>query len=151
MKELLKKALSELAALPYHNTKKTIEKTEHFNGWPSVEELIETAKATGIPLDKLSIGTEECNTLGGSSDIHLSWDVEVDKTEEEIAKAIKERFNKGAWKYVYETLTADGYKRTPCSTSEFRKFDQYNLHDLYHAEEWDILEAYYSLRFKKED
>lgn len=150
MKELIKKALSELENLPYSSTKKTVERKLDLDNYPSVAEISKLAEKVGLPLNKIFIGTEECNTLGGASDVYLAWDEQVDKSKEEIALDVKKRFNNGAWKRVYDMLTANGFTRTSCSTSEFKKFDQYNVHDLYYAGEWDILEAYYSLRFKKE-
>lgn len=151
MKHLIKEALAGLANLPYSSTKKTVQENKGFNGYPTVEELIEVAQEINIPINKISVTTEECYTLGSYSDICLTWDVEVDKTEKEIAADIKTRFNRGAFKRVYDILIPNGYKRTSSSTSEYKKFDQYNVYDLYYAEEWEILEAYYLLAFKKDE
>lgn len=74
---------------------------------------------------------------------------EVDKTEEEIEKEKIAQFNRRAWTYVYEVLTKFGYKRTPCSTSKFKEFDDTTVFDMYKNKEYDRLVEYYSLRFKR--
>ena len=150
MKDLLKKALGDLASLPYTSTKKTIEKKIYLDDY-SLSEVIKKAEAVGVSFDKISVETDEADTLGVTNPIYLSYPVEVDMTKADIEKDIKYRFNRGAFKRVYDALTPNGYKRISSSSVKHREFSQYNVYDLYMAGDFDALEAYYSLFFKKNE
>jgi hypothetical protein len=93
--------------------------------------------------------TEEYNTLGGDVEVCLAYTIDVPTTEKDKLKFKKDKFRNIAWKYVFDTLISNGYKRVGCYSSEFKEFDDTTVYDMYINKEFDRLTKYYSLSFKK--
>jgi len=93
--------------------------------------------------------TEECNTLGGYVEVCLAYTIDVPTTEKDKLNFKRERFRNIAWKFVFDTLISNGYKRVGCYSNEFKEFKDTTVYDMYINKEFDRLTKYYSLSFKK--
>lgn len=81
----------------------------------------------------------------------LSWDVKVPNMEEDRVKYIADKFNKGtAFKFVYNKLISNGYKRIGFNSTYLKEFKNTTPYDMFINKEMDKLVKYYSLFFKKD-
>lgn len=152
MKELIIKALDDayqhlITIVP--QTKPQSINSESIRGL-TVSELIKFAKDNNMP----EYATIELvpNSYDGFEDVVLSYCVPIPTTEKDNVAFIKRKFNNNAaWYRVYNTLTANGYKRVGYNTGLLKPFDKTTVYDMYMNKEFDRLVEYYSLPFKKED
>ena len=82
-------------------------------------------------------------------DIILEWTVDVPTTDEDKDNYVRDRFNASAFKNVYDALTTNGYTRVGYSTGLLKEFKDTTIYDMFIEEDFDRLEKYYSLPFKK--
>ena len=80
------------------------------------------------------------------NDITLSWEVNVAMSSSEILKLRQKRFTGVAFKFVYDVLTKNNYKRKGSNSSLFKKFK--SVYTMYNNKEYDNLVKYYSLSFE---
>jgi len=103
-------------------------------------------KSYNIPEDAYFHGID--NGYDGFSKFVLCYDIEVPTTEKEKENFVRQRFSTVAFKYVYELLTINGYKRVGYNTGLLKEFDDTTVYDMYLKQDFDRLEKYYSLSFK---
>lgn len=89
--------------------------------------------------------------LGNNEDgeFCIFYDVEYPTSENEKIIFCKKGFNSVAWKFIYEYLTTNGYKRTGFNSGLLKEFDDTTVYDMYIAKDFDRLCKYYSLSFIK--
>ena len=80
-------------------------------------------------------------------DIQLTWDVYVPTSEKDDIQHTKRMFNNISFKYVYQSLTQNGYRRIGCDTLCLRKFKDTTAYDMYMESDYDRLVDYYCLYF----
>jgi hypothetical protein len=146
MKELLKTALDDAK----EKLEKQIPKTKNQVKEICIDEvnpsnLASFMEENRVPSDAV-FSSNEC-----SDETFLYWTVKVPTTESDKEQYRRNRFDSIAWTYVYGSLTHNGYKRTGCWSSEFKKFDDTTVYEMYMNKDFDRIEKYYSLRFKKID
>ena len=56
----------------------------------------------------------------------------------------RKRFTDVAWKFVYESLIKNGYKRIGFNSALFKSFDDTTVYDMYIDKDFDRLVKYYS-------
>jgi intergrase/recombinase len=83
-------------------------------------------------------------------DIVLAWEIDIPTTEKDKLSFKRKRFTNIAWKFVYDLLIKNGYKRVGYNTSLLKEFDDTTVYDMYINEDFDRLVKYYSLPFVKE-
>lgn len=155
MKELIKIALDiihEELQNKLPKTKKTKKKLKSIN-ISSIDplELGEFIENNEIP-DNAYFSVSDCD--GGIMSYNepcLDWYIDIPTTEEDKLKYYKDRFNKTAWHSVRPILLDNGYKRTHFNSVKFREFKNTSIVEMYTNKDFDKLEQYYSLYFKKED
>ena len=80
-------------------------------------------------------------------EIGLSWEIDVPTTDSDKLKFKRKRFTGVAWKFIYETLTKNEYKRKGFNTGLLKEFDNTTIYDMYQNKELDRLIKYYLLSF----
>lgn len=145
MKDLLIQALTDAFALFEKQIPKTKTETKEI----SIEnvkplDIVGFMKEKGIPDDAYFVGPEE-----GQYGVFLSWDVQVPTTEADKVKFAKKQYRNVAWQYVYKLLTANGYKRIPYDSRNFKQFNDTTVYNMFREKNFDRLVEYYSGHFKK--
>ena len=79
----------------------------------------------------------------------LSWNESVATTDEEKHKYVVRRFDQVLWEFLYKRLTENGYTRTGCCSSIFKKYP--SVHEMYMDKDFERIEEFYLHRFKKID
>ena len=81
-------------------------------------------------------------------EILLCWEVEVPTTEDDKRRHIKSRFNNNvAWKYVHDSVTANGFKRVSFNSGRLREFSGTTAYDMFIEGDIKRLCDFYSLWF----
>lgn len=145
MKDLLIQALTDAFALFEKQIPKTKTETKEI----SIEnvkplDIVDFMKEKGIPDDAYFVGPEE-----GQYGVFLSWDVQVPTTEADKVKFAKKQYRNVAWRYVYKSLTENGYEKIPYDFPYFRKFGNTTVYDMFINKDFDLLVEYYSGYFTK--
>lgn len=145
MKDLLIQALTDAFALFEKQIPKTKTETKEI----SIEnvkplDIVDFMKEKGIPDDAYFVGPEE-----GQYGVFLSWDVQVPTTEADKVKFAKKQYRNVAWRYVYKSLTENGYEKIPYDFPYFRKFGNTTVYDMFINKDFDLLVEYYSGFFIK--
>ena len=144
MKELIAKALLEAFILlnKQEYTKKR-ECTSICVSTISPFELVDFLLENEIPKDCWF--TVDENQI----DVCVTYNIMVNATDTDILKRKRNRFQSIAFRYVYTTLIENGYKRVGFNTGLLKEFDDTTVYDMYMNNDWNRLEKYYSLYFKK--
>lgn len=148
MRELLISALDNAFILlnrQIRQSKKITKSISIFDVKPI--ELIKFIKDNNIPDDAYFDGSS--NGYSGYDDFLLSWEVEVPTTDKDKLHFCRKRFNGIAFKFIYDSLTSNGFKRIYPLTSVFRDYDDTSIYDMYVNKDFDRLEKYYSNYFAK--
>jgi len=105
-------------------------------------------KDNDIPDDAYFSGRD--NGYDAWDDILLSWVIDVPTTDDDKLKFRIKRFTTIAFKYVYDVLTSNGYKRVGYNSGLLKDFDDTTVYDMFINKDFDRLVKYYSLPFAKE-
>jgi len=124
-------------------------KAHYVGGCPSLAELTKEAEALGKDFSEVNVSTADSNGFDGT-EIYLSWEEKRNRTQKEIEAYKRKRFTNVAYRFVYDALTASGYKRVVYDTANLRRFDGTTIYDLFIEENYESLLDYYSLGFTKE-
>lgn len=146
MKELIIQALENCMT----KVNKGIPQTKRSYQFMSIKdvkphELTQFMIDNNVPDDAEFDGSD--NGYDGFDDIGLSWDIEVPTTDDDKISYVVNRFNSAAFKYVYDALTTNGYKRVGVNSGELRNFPN-TVYDMYVNKDYDLLVRFYSLFFK---
>lgn len=152
MKDLIKQALDNYMAkvLKQVPATKKYEKTINLDSHEVTPlKLVEFMKQHNIP-DHAEFGTDydECSISNGVSPI-LYWDIDVPTTEKDRTEFIKRRFNLTHFKFVYDLMKKHGYKRIGANSFEFKKYKDTTVYDMYMTKDWDRLEEWFKIFFRK--
>lgn len=148
MKDLMIEALDNAYILLEKQVPQTKKKSEFvsiLNTRPM--DLISFIKDNNVP-DDCCFGGKD-NGDDGWEDIGLCWDIDVPTTEKDRLNYKRKRFDDIAFKFVYNLLTSNGYKRVGFNSGLLKQFDDTTVYDMYMEKNFDRLEKYYSLRFGK--
>lgn len=110
-------------------------------------DLLTFMKENGVP-DDANFGGRN-NGYDGYDDFILYWFVDVPTTTKDHKQFAIKHFTNVAFKMIFDVMTANGYKRVGVNTSEFSKFKNFNIYELYLNGQIDLIVEYYSLYFKK--
>jgi hypothetical protein len=80
----------------------------------------------------------------------LSWTIDIATSDADKAKFKKDRFDSIAYKFVYDALTGNGYKRVGFNSGLLKDFADTTILDMYLNKDFDRLVKYYSLYFIKQ-
>jgi hypothetical protein len=159
MKELLKEAL-DLAVIKLESVTPQIKKKKNSISILDVSpiDLAKFMQENNIPNDAYFDGRD--NGYDAWNDILLSWEVDVPTSEKEKLEYKNRRFHDIAFKYVFDLLTTNGYKRisgqdigritykkTSNSISSIIMFDNKSVYEMYMDKELDKLVEYYTMYF----
>lgn len=146
MKELIKQALTEAYELFEKEIPQT--KTEIKTVMLNVEpiNIVSFMKDNDIP-DDAWFSTAEAEGFCNSSDACLCYRIKVPTTDKDKLKFKKEKFTQVAWKFVYDLLKKNNYKRVGYNTGLLDNFRDTTVYDMYIANDFDRLVKYYSLPF----
>ena len=78
----------------------------------------------------------------------LSWNESVPTTDKEQQAYIVRRFDQVVWGFLYKRLIENGYTRTGCCSSIFKKYP--TVYEMYLDNDIERIEEFYLHRFKKE-
>lgn len=106
-------------------------------------------KDSNIPSNAYFDGRD--NGYDAWDDILLSWIIDVPTTDGDKLKFRRKRFTHIAFKFVYDSLINNGYKRVGYNSGLLKDFDNTTVYDMYMAKDFDRLVKYYSLPFNKEE
>jgi len=148
MKNLIKDAL-DAAIIQVESRIPTTKKKYHYISVMDISPLkvTEFMKDNNIPDDAEFDG--RANGYDAWDDFGLSWTTDVPMTANDTLTAKKKRFNNAAFKFVYDKLTSNGYKRVGYNTGLLKEFDDTTAFDMYMDNDFDRLVRYYSLPFVK--
>lgn len=146
MKELLKQAL-DLAVIKLESITPQIKKKKNSISILDVNpiDLAKFMQENNIPNDAYFDGRD--NGYDAWNDILLSWDTDIPTTDLDKLKYKRKTFSTIAFKYVFDLLTTNGYKRVGYNSGLLKEFDDTTVYDMYINKEFDRLEKYYSLPF----
>lgn len=149
MKELITKALNEASEL----LDKQIPHTKKERRSISIED-VSPLELNRFMLDN-NIPSNASFSVEGDSEAFfvtsyacLEWDIRIPVTEKDRLEFKRRRFERIAWKAVYNILIAAGYKRRGFNSGLLKGFKDTNLYSLFVNGEYDRLVDYYSLMFK---
>jgi hypothetical protein len=148
MNELIIQALNDAHILLEKQTPQTKKKTESvsiINVKPL--DIPSFMNNNNIPNDAYFSGTD--NGYDAWNDIVLAWEIDIPTTEKDQLSYKRRRFTDVAFKFVYDSLTKNGYKRVGYNTSLLKQFDDTTVYDMYINKDFDRLVEYYSLPFIK--
>ena len=83
-------------------------------------------------------------------DFKLEWEIDLPTTDKDKLAFRKKRFTQIAWKYVYDSLIANGYERVGFDSGKLKEFYNTIIYEMYLAKDFDKLVKRYSLSFKKD-
>lgn len=112
-------------------------------------ELGDYMKDNNIPEDACFMTLEDDGAFGSNSPA-LCYDTDVSMTELDKLKFKRKRFTNIAFKFVYDELIENGYKRVGFNSGLLKEFENTTIYDMYVVSNFDMLENYYSLSFNKE-
>lgn len=105
-------------------------------------DLITFMKDNNIPNDCYFSGSDN-NGFG------VAWQIDIPTTEFDKVLFKNKRFIDIAFKFVYDLLTTNGYKRVGFNSGLLKQFDDTTVYTMYKAKDFDRLVKYYSLPFVK--
>ena len=149
MKDLIIKALDDALILlekRIPQTKKEIKYVNIEDVKPS--ELTQFMRDNNIPDDADFDGKP--NDYDSFDEVCLSFSVDIPTTEKDKLKFCRSAFTSIAWKFVYDLLIKNGYKRVGYNTASLKQFYGATVYDMYIDNDYDMLVKYYSLPFVKE-
>jgi len=149
MKDLIIKALDDALILlekRIPQTKKEIKYVNIEDVKPS--ELTQFMKDNNIPDDSYFGGKPV--KYEDYEQICLSFSVDIPTTEKDKLKFCRSAFTSIAWKFVYDLLIKNGYKRVGYNSALLKPFEWTTVYDMYIDNDYDMLVKYYSLPFVKE-
>lgn len=149
MKDLIIKALDDALILlekRIPQTKKEIKYVNIEDVKPS--ELTQFMKDNNIPDDADFDGKP--NGYDSFDEVCLSFSVDIPTTEKDKLKFCRSAFTSIAWKFVYDLLIKNGYKRVGYNSALLKPFEWTSVYEMYINNEYDSLVKYYSLSFVKE-
>jgi hypothetical protein len=148
MKDLIIKALNDA----YAKFDKTIPQTKKDAKFISISDvnpsdIVQFMKDNNVPNDATFGGAD--NGYDAWNDIGLCWDIDIPTTDKDKIKFKRGKFSTTAFKFVFDTLTANGYKRVGFNSGLLKQFDDTTVYDMYINNDYDRLVTYYSLSFTK--
>lgn len=149
MKDLIVKALDEA----FVTLEKQVPQTKKEYVYVNISDvtpvnLLQYMQENNIPLDASFAVEYEDSFIGNIMEPSLCYDIDVPTTDKDKLKFKKKRFTSIAWKYVYDSLLNNNYKREGYNTGLLKEFDNTTVYDMYINKEFDRLVKYYSLPFK---
>lgn len=108
-------------------------------------ELVKFMDDNNIPNDAWFGGKD--NGYDAFSEVCLCYHVDIPTTEKDKMEFRRKRFDGIAWKFIYELLLANGYKRISSYSNLFKEFDDTTIYDMYINKDFDRLVKRYSLQF----
>jgi hypothetical protein len=112
-------------------------------------DLLKFMQDNNIPENASFSTTHSEYAIGTTVNPCLYYYVDVKTTEKEKTDFIKNRFTSVAWKFVYDLLTNNGYKRVGFNSGLLKNFKDTTVYDMYIAKDFDRLVEYYSMPFQK--
>lgn len=112
-------------------------------------DLTNFMKTKNIP-DNANFTSTPNSYDGYDGDYKLEWEIDVPTTDKDVLAFKKKRFTQIAWKFVYDLLIANGYKRVGFDSGKLKEFDNITIYDMYLNNDFDMLVRRYSLSYKKE-
>lgn len=106
-------------------------------------------KENNVPDNAYFDGRENGYDGWNVGEVYLSWDIEIPTTEKDKLKFRRNRFTSLAFKFVYDKLTTNGYKRVGFNSGLLKEFNNTTVYDMLNNNEFDRLVKYYSLSFKR--
>lgn len=149
MKDLIIKALDDALILlekRIPQTKKEIKYVNIEDVKPS--ELTQFIKDNNIPDDAYFGGKP--NSYDSFDEVCLCYNVDIPTTEKDKLRFCRSAFTSIAWKYVFDLLIKNGYKRISYNSASLKQFDGTSVYEMYINNDYDLLVKYYSLSFVKE-
>lgn len=148
MKNLIMTALND-AYMKFGKTIPQTKKASHFISISDVNplDIAKFMKDNSIP-NTASFGGKD-NGYDAWDDIGLCWDIDVPTTDKDKLKFKKDKFSTTAFKFVFDILTTNGYKRVGFNSGLLKQFNDTTVYDMYINNDYDRLVAYYSLPFTK--
>ena len=83
-----------------------------------------------------------------AGEINLSWDVEIPTTKDDILNFKRKKFTNTAVKFIFDSLTNNGYGRVGFCSSLLDEFRNTSVYVMYMNKDYDKLVKYYSLYYK---
>lgn len=146
MKYLIRLALNDAFVVLDKRTPLTKTKTESMDIINvSPLDIASFMRDNNIPNDAYFDGRD--NGYDAWDAILISWDVAVPTTDKDKLIFKRDKFTGIAFKFVFDLLTTNGYKRVGYSTALLKQFDDTTLYDMYLNKDFDRLVKYYSLAF----
>lgn len=147
MKELLIQALNDAYRLL--ETQIPLTKTEYksisiVNVKPL--ELVPFMKSNNIPINGAYFNSGDGDDGSEYYEPVIRWEIVIPTTDKDKLEYKRNRFTALAWKYVYDLLTKNGYKRIPFNLG-LHQFKDTTVYDMYTSTNFDRLVDYYSLAF----
>jgi hypothetical protein len=118
----------------------------------SVEKIIEQGRFSEIKdqIKSYNVSEEEISMyVNNDNELIISFEIEEIKTEAEKIKEFIYYFNKRVYRFIYNEMIENGYKRVGFNSALLKPFDNINLYELYIHNDFETLEKYYSLYFVK--
>lgn len=148
MKDLIIKALNDA----YAKFDKTIPLTKKEDKFISIVgvnpfNIVQFMKNNNVPNDAVFGGTD--NGYDGWNDTGLCWDIDIPTTDKDKIEFKRNKFSTKAFKFIFDILTTNGYKRVGFNSGLLKQFDDTTVYDMYINNDYDRLVAYYSLSFTK--
>ena len=113
-------------------------------------ELLEFMKKNNVPDTAYFDSTfDDTAVFGRNNEPCLRYPIDVPTTDKEKLKFRKNRFSTIAFRFVYDSLTANGFKRVGFNSGLLREFDDTTVYEMYIDKNWERLVKYYSLPFTK--
>lgn len=91
------------------------------------------------------------NSYDAFDEVCICYDIDIPTTEKERLKYKQNKFSTIAFKFVYNTLINNGYKRVGFNSGLLKEFDNTTIYDMYIIKDFDRLVKYYSLPFIKKE
>ena len=92
---------------------------------------------------------EDAHFSSDDDSVCLYWDKKVSTTDDEKQAYIVRRFDQVLWGFLYKRLTENGYTRTGCCSSIFKKYP--SVYDMYMDNDFERIEEFYLHRYKTLD
>lgn len=109
--------------------------------------LVDFMRDNKVPANAYFAG--KSNDYDAYDDICIAWDTQVQMSTKDYHAWITKRFDRMAWKAVYDALIAAGHTRVGFDTQLLREYKDSTPYIMYMNGEIDRLVAYYSLYFSK--
>lgn len=110
-------------------------------------DLVNFMKDNNIPDNAYFSTTYEETAISNYIEPCLCYDVNTPTTEEDKTKFKRKRFQTIAFKLVYDSLTANNYKRIGADSKKLRDYNNTTSYDMFINKEFDKLVNFYSLFF----